>query len=244
MQHRRTAKPSGSRAWLSHALILAWAMAEPALAAAPVQAEPAVARLPAATPAPSALFALVRVGDLVFTRIDVLPFREVASATGTWTNHVGIVIGHDGPMPLVAESTFPRARITPMDGFVRRSQGGRVAVLRLPTSLDAADEARLRLAADRRMGAFYDTGFDLHSRRQFCSRFVHEVIEEAIGEPVGQVQTLAELFERNPQARLAFWRMWYLGSIPWARQTITPASLLSNPRLRPIFDGRWAQDTN
>ncbi len=113
-------------------------------------------------------------------------------------------------------------------------------MLRLPTALDAATQARLRVAVDRRLGVLYDTGFDLHSRRQFCSRFVHEVIEEAVGEPVGEVQTLAELFERNPQARLAFWRTWYLGSIPWARQTITPASLLSNPRLRPVFDGRMA----
>jgi hypothetical protein len=192
----------------------------------------------------SALLAEVRVGDLVFTRINVLPFREVAAATGTWTNHVGIVIGRDGPMPLIAESTFPRARITRMDDFVLRSEDGRVAVVRLPTTLDVAAEARLKMAADRRLGTLYDTGFDLHSRRQFCSRFVHEVLEEAVGEPVGEVQTLAELFERNPQARLIFWRVWYLGRIPWARQTITPASLLSNPRMRPVFDGRMALNTN
>ena len=219
-------------------------MAVPAMGATPAAAGSVVAQATATPAAPSALFAKVRVGDLVFTRIDVLPFREVAAATGTWTNHVGIVVGRDGPMPLIAESTFPRARITPMGDFVRRSEDGRVAVLRLPTTLDAAAEARLKAAADRRLGVLYDTGFDLHSRRQFCSRFVHEVIEEAVGDSVGEVQTLAELFERNPQARLAFWRTWYLGSIPWARQTITPASLLSNPRLRPVFDGRMALDTN
>lgn len=244
MQHHRTPKHFGSLARLFRSLILTWAMAVPALVAAPAAAGSADAQPKATQAAPSALFAEVRVGDLVFTRIDVLPFREVAAATGTWTNHVGIVIGRDGTMPLIAESTFPRARITSMDDFVRRSEDGRVAVLRLPTILDAPAEARLRAAADRRLGVLYDTGFDLHSQRQFCSRFVHEVIEEAVGEVVGEVQTLAELFERNPQARLAFWRTWYLGSIPWARQTITPASLLSNPRLLPIFDGRMALDTN
>lgn len=184
------------------------------------------------------LNAELRPGDLVFTRIDVLPFREVATATGTWTNHVGIVIGREGERPLVAESTFPWSRLTPLDDFIARSEGGRVAVLRLPLTLDAAAHARLRTAADRRLGVFYDTGFDLHSRRQFCSRFVHEVAQEALGLPLGQVQTLAELFAQHPQARIGFWRAWYLGRIPWSRQTITPASLLQNPRLQPVFDGR------
>src|SRR6185437_11009605 len=35
----------------------------------------------------------LRVGDLVFTRIPWSPFRQVAEVTGTWTNHVGIVVG-------------------------------------------------------------------------------------------------------------------------------------------------------
>lgn len=180
----------------------------------------------------------IRTGDLVFTRIDVLPFREVASATGTWTNHVGIVIGRDGDMPLVAESTFPWSKLTPLSRFVDRSEAGRVAVLRLSTPLDEAAQVRLRSAADRRLGVFYDTGFNLNSRRQFCSRFIHEVVDEALGERLGQAQTLAGLFAQHPQARIGFWRAWYLGSIPWSRQTITPASLLQSPRLQPVFDGQ------
>lgn len=186
----------------------------------------------------STLQAEIRTGDLVFTRIDVLPFREVASATGTWTNHVGIVIGRDGDMPLVAESTFPWSKLTPLSSFVGRSESGRVAVLRLLTPLDEAAQVRLRSAADRRLGIFYDTGFNLNSQRQFCSRFVHEVADEALGERLGQVQTLAGLFAQHPQARIGFWRAWYLGSIPWSRQTITPASLLQSPRLQPVFDGQ------
>lgn len=187
-----------------------------------------------------ALVATVRVGDMIFTRIDVLPFRKVAAATGSWTNHVGVVIGHDGPMPLVAESTFPWSRVTPMAEFIARSQAGQVAVRRLPGPLDADAQARLQAAAVRRLGVLYDTGFNLDSRRQFCSRFVHEVVEEALGERVGQVQTLAELFAAQPDTGLGFWHVWFLGRIPWERRTITPASLLRNPGLQPVFDGRVA----
>ena len=51
-----------------------------------------------AAPAPAAepiveLARSLQVGDIVFTRIGAYPFRKVAEATGTWTNHVGIEIG-------------------------------------------------------------------------------------------------------------------------------------------------------
>jgi hypothetical protein len=36
------------------------------------------------------------VGDIVFTRIGAYPFRKVADATGTWTNHVGSVLHSPG----------------------------------------------------------------------------------------------------------------------------------------------------
>ncbi|MBZ8143709.1 hypothetical protein CLD22_28325, partial [Rubrivivax gelatinosus] len=32
------------------------------------------------------------VGDIVFIRVRARPFREVARATNSWTNHVGIVV--------------------------------------------------------------------------------------------------------------------------------------------------------
>lgn len=206
---------------------------------------PAAAAPQAALPGTTlpALAADVRIGDLVFTRIDVLPFREVAAATGTWTNHVGIVVGRDGGMPVVAESTFPWSRQTPLPAFIARSEAGRVAVLRLPGGWDAAAEGRLRAAAQRRLGVLYDTGFNLDSPRQFCSRFVQEVVLEARGQPLGQVQTLAELFALHPQARLGFWRAWYLGQIPWQRRTVTPASLLQDPTLQTVFDGQLVADT-
>jgi len=38
-------------------------------------------------------------------------------------------------------------------------------------------------------------------------------------------------------ADLGFWKVWYFGRIPWQRETVTPASVLSSAQLRPIFDG-------
>ena len=179
----------------------------------------------------------LQVGDLVFIRVSARPFLEVAAATGSWTNHVGIVVDTTGPEPLLAESTFPRSKHTPWSHFVARSEGGRVAVTRLNTPLGATQQQAVAQAAHQRLGVHYDTGFDLYSRGQFCSRFVREVLLAATGTAVGDVESFRALLQRQPNADLGFWRWWYLGSIPWQRQTVTPASVLASADLHRVFDG-------
>jgi cell wall-associated NlpC family hydrolase len=184
-----------------------------------------------------ALAASVQVGDVVFIRVTARPFREVAAATASWTNHVGVVIDTGGPEPLIGESTFPLSGTTSLSRFIARSEDGRVTVQRLRTPPSTAAAQRIRAAAQRRLGVFYDTGFNLHSPRQFCSRFVREVLQEATGVTLGEVETFGSLLAQQPQTELGFWRLWYFGRIPWTRETVTPASLLRSRELAPVFDG-------
>jgi hypothetical protein len=121
---------------------------------------------------------------------------------------------------------------------VRRSGQGRVAVLRLPWQLSQNEIRRLQRAATDRMGYLYDTGFNLRSRRQFCSRFVREVLEESTGAVLGEVLTFSDLLARNPDTDLRLWKIWYFGRIPWERTTVTPASLYSSSSLQVVFDGQ------
>jgi len=179
----------------------------------------------------------LRPGDIVFTRILQPPFIQIAAATGTWTNHVGIVVGFNRFGAVVAESRLPLSCRTRFTNFVRRSAEGRVAVLRLPRPLSEEEIQRLQRAARRRLGRVYDTGFNLRSRRQFCSRFVCEVLRESTGVAVGEVMTFRELLERNPETDLTLWKAWYFGRIPWERTTITPGSLYVHPSLEVVFDG-------
>jgi hypothetical protein len=179
----------------------------------------------------------LQVGDIVFVRVLPKPFREVARATGTWTNHVGVVIDTDAAEPLLAESKFPLSRITSWSAFVRRSDRQRIAVSRLRHSLSDEQRRQVRQAARRRLYTLYDTGFNLHSRRQFCSRYVREVLEEATGILIGEAQTFSALLSQHPEANLRFWQLWFFGRIPWARETVSPASLLQSAELQPIFDG-------
>ena len=206
------------------------------LVASPIVAHPKLAAEPVVTSV-GTLAPALNVGDVVFVRVAARPFREVAAATDSWTNHVGIVTDTSGEEPLIAASAFPLSRTTRLSKFVARSEGGRVAVARLKDALTAEQRQQVVAAAERRTGIFYDAGFDLHSRRQFCSRYVREVIEEATGVRGGEVENFASLLTRRPQTDLGFWRVWYFGQIPWQRETVTPASLLRSPELVPVFDG-------
>ena len=174
------------------------------------------------------------VGDLVFIRVRTPLFLQVAEATGSWTNHVGVVIDEAGT---IAESRFPLSGTTTLKRFVRRSSRGRVAVARLRRRLACVEQQKVAAAARRRGGILYDTGFNLHSQRQFCSRFAREIVNEATGEELGTVQSFSELLRAQPDAPVWFWRLWYFGRIPWQRKTITPASVLHSPALETVFDG-------
>lgn len=183
------------------------------------------------------------VGDVIFTRVGAKPFREIATATHSWTNHVGIVLSVDGAEPLVGESRFPVSGTTTFSRFVARSENQRYAVCRLREALTAQQEHRLRVAAQRRAGILYDTGFNLHSKRQYCSRYVREVLAEATGVQVGEIQTFADLLEQQPGVNLKFWKAWYFGAIPWHRETVTPASLLRSNAMPLIFDSARSMQT-
>ncbi len=124
-----------------------------------------------------------------------------------------------------------------MSRFLARSHGGFV-IARLKQALEGSQQRRVVAAAMRRVRVFYDTGFNLESRRQFCSRFVREVLLEATGVSIGNVETFETLLRRNPRHPLRYWRCWYLGRIPWKRRTVTPASLLASPYVHILWDNR------
>lgn len=47
------------------------------------------------------------IGDIVFTCIGAALFGQISAASNCWSNHVGIIIGHNGEDFLVAESRVP-----------------------------------------------------------------------------------------------------------------------------------------
>lgn len=179
----------------------------------------------------------LQVGDLVFIRLRARPFVEAADVMLSWTNHVGVVLSTHLKEPIIAESVVPMSRLSRLSRVINRSEFWRVAIKRLPEPLTVRQQTRLEEAVRKRLGVLYDGGFNLHSRRQFCSKFVREVMAEATGRKLGEIETLAELFGNNPEARVGFWKVWYLGRIPWERKTVTPVSVMLSASLQTVFDG-------
>ena len=142
-----------------------------------------------------------------------------------------MIIGHNGEDYLVAESRVPLSTVTTLSLFIQRSAGQRYAVRRLRGGLTVKQKLAIMEQVPARLNKFYHTGFKYESSRQFCSKFVFDIYKEALSIPIGDVETFEELLNSNPNAKLTFWKLWFLGSIPWERKTVTPASLWQHPNL-------------
>ncbi len=177
-------------------------------------------------------------GDIVFTCIGTVLFGQISTASLCWSNHVGIIIGHNGEDYLVAESRVPLSTITTLSRFIQRSAEQRYAVRRLQGGLSDEQKRLVVEHVPARLHKLYHTGFNYDSPRQFCSKFVFDIYKEALCIPVGEIETFGKLLHSNPDAKLTFWKFWFLGTIPWERKTVTPASLWHHPNLDLIYDSR------
>lgn len=177
----------------------------------------------------------LEVGDIVFTCIGTSLFREISSASLCWSNHVGIIVGHNGSDYLVAESRVPLSTTTTLTRFINRSAEKRYGVRRLTTRLSDEQKQALIAQVPPRLHKFYHTGFNYDSSRQFCSKFVFDIYKSALSIRVGKIETFQELLSKNPKAKLQFWKLWFIGQIPWERTTVTPASLWQHPHLTLVY---------
>lgn len=182
--------------------------------------------------------ATLQEGDILFISIDAFLYKQVAKGTGSWCSHVGFAIKEDNRW-LVVESKVPFVSKTPLRKFLSRTCNGEVMVRRLKQPLSSSEIGQLKQSAEQLSASLpttlYHLGFDFDSKRQFCSKFVHLVYQDALGIRLGKAQTLEQLLRENPQASVRFWRCWFLGFIPWKRQTLTPASQINDPQLNTVF---------
>lgn len=175
------------------------------------------------------------VGDVVFTSIGTELFRQIASASLCWSNHVGMIVGHNGEDYLIAESRVPLSTTTTLSRFIARSSDNRYSVRRFSHTLTSEQKSALVAEVPARLNKFYHTGFNYESSRQFCSKFVFDTYQSALSVQIGELETFKELLTKNPNAKLNFWKLWFIGQIPWERKTVTPASLWHHPELSLIY---------
>ena len=186
----------------------------------------------------------VRSGDILFISVPNPLFQQVSIATKCPANHVGIVFDDPEKGWLVAESAVPLSRYTPLEKFIGRSDHGWFTIRRLKTGLTEPQVQALRAQCNARMGVAYHTGFRYESHRMFCSKFVYDAYQSALGIKIGELETFSHLLNRNPEAGLNFWRVWYLGCIPWDRVTVTPASQFESTLLETVCQSKSRQNSS
>lgn len=184
----------------------------------------------------SAAASVIAEGDLIFLDIPYILFRRVAEGTNSWTSHVGIVLKDEYGAWVVAESTVPLSKKTPLCNYLRRSSDYTFEIKRLNRPLNALDIGKLRTTANAMLDRFYNLGFNFDSNLFFCSKFVY-LTYQSIGVEVGRVQTFRELMAENPKVSMTFWKLWFFGSVPWERRTVTPASQLNDSQFFSVLKG-------
>ena len=182
------------------------------------------------------LAAAPQVGDVVFTRIGGPVFSRVADTSGSWTSHVGVIVDYRNGDWVVAESAVPFVKETPLRRFLGRSVNQEFSIRRLVSGTTPAEQAAMRAYADAHLHKIYNLGFNLDSTNTYCSKFARDVIAAGTGQQIGRVETFEELLHENPKAPVGFWTAWFFGRIPWQRRTVTPASELTCPLLRPVIE--------
>jgi len=183
----------------------------------------------------STLETLLQPGDLIFISIINPLYRHVAAATRSRATHVGVAFFDEQKGWVIAESTVPFAKLTPLNRFLARSYDGWVAVRRLRGGLSPQQVVQLRAACDSRMGAVYDLGFHYDSPRLFCSKLAYDTYKEATGIEIGTLEAFSDLLKKYPDQSYQFWRFWFFGRIPWSRRTVTPASQLHSAEVSAVY---------
>ncbi|MCX7087069.1 MAG: YiiX/YebB-like N1pC/P60 family cysteine hydrolase [Methylococcales bacterium] len=179
---------------------------------------------------------LLESGDILFTSIPNFLYRRVAQLTGSPTSHVGIAFYDTEAGWLVAESAVPTVRYSPIANFISRSDKGWLVVRRMPGGLSLDQVTALRKECDIRMGKLYHLGFHYLSSRQFCSKFVYDTYLTTFGIKIGVLESFRTLLNSQPDTPLLFWRLWFLGRIPWGRLTVTPASQMRSDKLTTVWE--------
>lgn len=183
---------------------------------------------------------LLQPGDLVFISVINPLYRHVAAVTKSKATHVGIAFRDAQKGWMIAESTVPFAKFTPLNKFLARSHDNWVAVRRLHTGLPSEQLMQLRAACDARMGTVYELGFRYDSPRLFCSKLAYDAYLEATGIEIGLLEPFSDLLKKYPDQSLRFWQLWFFGHIPWSRRTVTPASQLHSSAVTAVYSGNDA----
>jgi len=176
-----------------------------------------------------------RTGDIVFHTSRSPQSVAIQRATDSRYSHVGIVYLQDGQAH-VLEAVEP-VRLTPLDEWKARGEGGHLVVKRLAradqTLTEAALDRMLRIGLSF-LGRHYDLHFAWSDESLYCSELVWKVYQRALGIELGPLEPMGSFDLADPLVQEKMRRR-FGGAIPRDEPVISPAAVFASPALVTVY---------
>jgi uncharacterized protein YycO len=187
-------------------------------------------------------------GDIIFQTSRSSQSSAILLASMSAYSHMGIIeIGSDGA-PFVVEAVGP-VKSTPVDDWIKRGLGGRVAIKRLPTLTPDQSQSILQ-AAHKFDGLPYDLFFMSTTDQIYCSELISLAFKNGASLTLGKTQKAKELYLDNFAAKRLIAKRWQKHPLCQTAQTanfvscyaqileqeiVTPDAIFNDPKLELIF---------
>ncbi|MDP2875090.1 MAG: YiiX family permuted papain-like enzyme, partial [Holophaga sp.] len=175
-------------------------------------------------------------GDVLFQTSRSAQSQAIQIATHSRWSHMGMLARENGRW-MVFEAVQP-VRLTPLNEWVRRGQGGHVVVKRLKDAAKRLDEknlSRMRQVGRRLLGKPYDLTFEWDDRRIYCSELVWKIYKEGAGIELGHLQRLQDFDLSHPAVQKKM-RERYGNKLPLEEPVISPQAMFESPLLATVFE--------
>jgi hypothetical protein len=186
-------------------------------------------------------------GDIVFQTSRSSQSGAIMLASGSAYSHMGLIEIDANGLPFVFEAVGP-VKSTPLDAWIKRGLGGRIAIQRL-NSLTPETALNILHAAHKYEGLPYDVFFRSTKDQIYCSELVSLAFSEGASLSIGHFQKAKDLHLNNFAAKSLIEKRWrkhpncqssvetfetcYAKILE--QELITPSSIYDDPKLKLIF---------
>jgi len=178
--------------------------------------------------------ATIKSGDIIFQSTNSRQCEAIKLATHSNYSHVGIVFEIDGEL-MVYEAVQP-VKVTALDSWVNRGEGGHYAVKRLKVADQLLVEPVLNdmvQIATRYLGKNYDIYFEWSDEKIYCSELVWKIYKEALGIEIGELRKLKD-FDLSSDIVKTIMTERYGDAVPLDEEVISPEDMFNSNKLRLV----------
>ncbi|HEY2515546.1 MAG TPA: YiiX family permuted papain-like enzyme [Polyangiaceae bacterium] len=175
-------------------------------------------------------------GDVILQTSRSAQSRAIQLATHSRYSHVGLLHADHGRFS-VYEAVGP-VRLTPVESWIARGEGGHFVVLRLKDADKRLTPETLQRMQDvgRRFGGKpYDFAFGWSDDRIYCSELVWKIYREGAGVELGALQRIGEFDLTSPVVQRALHQR-YGDRVPLDEPVISPGAIAESPLLEKVIE--------